>query len=242
MVASEVKQLAAQTARSTEDITRQLGDIQSATEAAVRAVSGMGRAIGEISETAGAIAASVEQQGSATQEIARSVASNGEEVRGMAARIEAVARDAGEAGGQATQVRDETGAVDGSVHALRETLVRVVRTAMTEADRRGERRYPTAGEPCAVVDGGTGRRSEGTLLDVSAHGALAGGATGPGVGGRGTLEIPRLGVRIPFEVREAGMRGLHLRFADEAIGPEYRRAFGALAGVPYPRDGARQAA
>ena len=56
VVAGEVKQLAAQTARATEDISRQLSGIAAATDAAVHAVAGMGRAIGRISDSAGVIA------------------------------------------------------------------------------------------------------------------------------------------------------------------------------------------
>jgi methyl-accepting chemotaxis protein/aerotaxis receptor len=240
VVAGEVKQLAAQTAQATGDITRQLSDIQQATGAAVRAVADMSQAIGEISETTTAIAAAIEEQGAATQEIARNVASNGDEVRDMASRIEAVARDAGQAGAQAANVRDEVGTVDAEVRALREGLVRVVRTSMTEAERRSEPRYP-ATEPC-IISLPDGRRMEGTALDVSAHGTLVGGLTAVPVGTTGTLELPRYGARVAFTVRDAGMRGIHLRLADDSISAEYRRAFEALAGKPYPPDEAARAA
>jgi methyl-accepting chemotaxis protein len=72
-VASEVKQLASQTAKATEEIAGQVAAIQSATGDCVTAIGGISDTIREISGIATTIAASVEEQGSATREIARSV-------------------------------------------------------------------------------------------------------------------------------------------------------------------------
>ncbi len=73
VVAGEVKQLAAQTARATEEIGGQIAAIQAATGEAVGAVRGVTEAIARMDEAAAAIAAAVEQQGAATREIASSV-------------------------------------------------------------------------------------------------------------------------------------------------------------------------
>jgi methyl-accepting chemotaxis protein len=73
VVAAEVKQLASQTARATEEIAGQVSAIQSATGLCVRAIGGIGNTIREISGIATTIAAAVEQQDTATREIARSV-------------------------------------------------------------------------------------------------------------------------------------------------------------------------
>ncbi|MEN0072786.1 MAG: methyl-accepting chemotaxis protein [Paracraurococcus sp.] len=231
VVAGEVKQLAAQTARATEDISRQLGSIAAATDAAVHAVAGMGRAIGRISDTAGVIAAAVEQQGAATQEIARNVAANGEEVREMAGRIDAVARDALAAGERATELRDGTGEVDRGLRVLRAALQGVVRSSMGEADRRLEPRFPVR-EPCLIEAGSV--RAEAMLLNLSAHGALVTGASAVPPGTRGVLTLPKHQARIAFEVREADMRGIRLTFAEEAVTPAYRQAFEALTGSRFP--------
>jgi methyl-accepting chemotaxis protein len=71
VVASEVKGLANQTARATEDIRAQVGQIQTATNEAVEAIRGIVGTIQEVSDIATTIAAAVEQQSSATGEIAR---------------------------------------------------------------------------------------------------------------------------------------------------------------------------
>jgi len=73
VVASEVKGLATQTARATEDISRQITQIQSATAEAVEAIQGIVTTITKVGGIATAIAAAVEEQGAATQEIAGSV-------------------------------------------------------------------------------------------------------------------------------------------------------------------------
>jgi methyl-accepting chemotaxis protein len=73
VVASEVKELANQTAKATEDIAGQVTAIQSSTGDCVMAIGGISDTIREISGVATTIAAAVEEQGSATREIARSV-------------------------------------------------------------------------------------------------------------------------------------------------------------------------
>jgi methyl-accepting chemotaxis protein len=73
VVASEVKALAAQTAKATEEIGAQITQMQSATQHSVSAIKAIGTTIGQISEISSAIAAAVEEQGAATQEIARNV-------------------------------------------------------------------------------------------------------------------------------------------------------------------------
>jgi methyl-accepting chemotaxis protein len=73
VVANEVKSLASQTAKATEEITSQVGAMQGATTEAVQAIANIGGTIGAINQIATAIASSVEQQGAATQEIARNI-------------------------------------------------------------------------------------------------------------------------------------------------------------------------
>jgi len=73
VVAQEVKQLAAQTAKATSEISGQIAEMQAATEDSVSAIKEIGGTIAHISEIATAIAAAVEEQGAATREISRSV-------------------------------------------------------------------------------------------------------------------------------------------------------------------------
>lgn len=73
VVAGEVKNLATQTAKATEEITGQIADVQTATQQAVSALRDIGQTIGHIDVIAGSIASAVEQQGAATREIVHNV-------------------------------------------------------------------------------------------------------------------------------------------------------------------------
>jgi methyl-accepting chemotaxis protein len=120
VVASEVKSLAGQTARATEEIGRQIAEMQAATAEAVTAIRGIGETVERTSEIATTIAAAVEEQGSATREIARSAAQVAEATGTVATRIQGV-RGAAEATGQsATAMRDDSGALAVQAAALRE--------------------------------------------------------------------------------------------------------------------------
>jgi methyl-accepting chemotaxis protein len=73
IVASEVKNLASQTAQATEQIASQIATIQSATGETVAAIAQFGTTVKEMAEIASAVAAAVEEQGAATGDIARNV-------------------------------------------------------------------------------------------------------------------------------------------------------------------------
>jgi methyl-accepting chemotaxis protein len=103
VVASEVKSLANQTAKATEDIAAQVSAIQDETSAAVGAIKGIGATINRVNEIAVAISSAVEEQGAATSEISRNVqeASNGtQEVTKNIGGVSTAAGEAGQAAGQ----------------------------------------------------------------------------------------------------------------------------------------------
>ncbi|HEX8418307.1 MAG TPA: methyl-accepting chemotaxis protein [Methylobacterium sp.] len=104
VVAAEVKELANQTAKATEEISRQIATIQGTTGEAVNAIEGIGARIREMSTNAGAIAAAVEEQGAATREIVRNVAQAATGTGEVTANITGVASAAEETGAAASQV------------------------------------------------------------------------------------------------------------------------------------------
>jgi methyl-accepting chemotaxis protein len=73
VVAGEVKALAGQTSRATEEIATQIAGMQRATVRSIEAITAIEAIIREIGDISGAIAAAVTEQGAATAEIARSV-------------------------------------------------------------------------------------------------------------------------------------------------------------------------
>jgi methyl-accepting chemotaxis protein len=104
VVAAEVKNLANQTAKATEEIATQIGGIQGATGEAVIAIESISGTIRQISEIATTIASAVEEQGAATQEIARNVQQAARGTSEVTSNISGVSQAAGETGAAASQV------------------------------------------------------------------------------------------------------------------------------------------
>ncbi|MDJ0388991.1 methyl-accepting chemotaxis protein [Roseomonas sp. E05] len=119
VVAGEVKGLATQTARATDQITRQIGAMQQALAQAVGAIEHIGSTVRETDEVATAIAAAVEEQSAATAEIARSVAQTAQGTAAVARNIEAVRAAAGETDTAATAMRDAAGGLSIQAERLR---------------------------------------------------------------------------------------------------------------------------
>ncbi|MFC7333786.1 methyl-accepting chemotaxis protein [Rhodocista pekingensis] len=112
VVAGEVKNLATQTAKATEEIGSQIADMQAAAGSAADAIRGVGGTIGRISEIVTTIASAVEQQGAATQEIASSVAQAAAGTSDVSSTI-----------GDVTRAAARTGTLAGDVLGAAQTLV-----------------------------------------------------------------------------------------------------------------------
>lgn len=104
VVATEVKALANQTAKATDEIATQIRAMQDATETSVSAISDIRSTIDRMNSVSSAIAASVEQQGAATQEISRNVQFASSGASEVAQSIEAVTRSSEEASHGSNQV------------------------------------------------------------------------------------------------------------------------------------------
>ena len=104
VVAAEVKELANQTARATQDISEQIGQIHGSTGQAVAAIDAITLRIKEISGVSTNIAAAVEQQGAATQEIVRNVTHSSAGTAEVTGNITDVAQASEETGAAASQV------------------------------------------------------------------------------------------------------------------------------------------
>jgi len=106
VVASEVKSLATQTAKATEEIQSMVAEIETMTGSAVGTIQGIGGTVSRMNEIAATIAAAVEEQGAATREIANNIqyaATGSREVSGNVS--------------EATNATSETGAISENVLA-----------------------------------------------------------------------------------------------------------------------------
>ena len=104
VVANEVKGLASQTAKATEEISSQISAVQEETRAAVEAIGAIVKRIEEVNEIASAIAAAVEQQAAATSEISRNVHNAASGTQQVSANIGHVSANSTETGQAASQV------------------------------------------------------------------------------------------------------------------------------------------
>jgi PAS domain S-box-containing protein len=230
VVASEVKNLATQTARSTEEIGRQVVDIQEATRGAVSVVEEIGRAISEISEVSVSVAASVEEQAAATAEIARNVVESSQAMQSVAQQITTVSRDAAESGNQATEVSTGVMAVERGFSDLRQSLIRTVRTATKDADRRMAFRVEV--NEAATLIFGDGTRRAGRLCDLSRGGArikIDGAAV---TATRATLVIDAGGqdARVGCEIGRESNGTIGLIFDATGMSPGFERVITRLLG------------
>jgi methyl-accepting chemotaxis protein len=132
VVAGEVKALAGQTARATEEIGAQIAAMQHATERSISAIGAIERTIREIGDISGAIAAAVTEQGAATQEIARSVDSasrRSSETADQINRVNEATASTGAHASQARNVADELGAVASRIRAQMDEFFKRLRAA-----------------------------------------------------------------------------------------------------------------
>ncbi|KLN59676.1 hypothetical protein WH96_16645 [Kiloniella spongiae] len=104
VVASEVKNLANQTAKATEEISGQISNVQSVTEDAAKALEAIGNSIREVNEIGEAISTAVEEQAAATQEIARNVEQASAGTREVSSNIQHVRQAAADTGKTAKEI------------------------------------------------------------------------------------------------------------------------------------------
>ena len=124
VVANEVKTLASQTAKATEDISQQISAVQDETAEAVTAIDHIVRRIGEVNEVSAAIASAVEQQNAATQEIARNVEQASQGTLEVNRNISQVTTAAEEAGQASEQVVSAAGSLSHDAEVLKGEVAR----------------------------------------------------------------------------------------------------------------------
>ena len=132
VVASEVKALASQTSKATEEISAQVGAIQTATQAAVTAIQGINNTITRVNEIASAIASAIEEQGAATREIAHNVAESARGTGQVSEHISGVNDAARDTGAAASRVVDSAAELSRNGETLKtqvEAFLRDVRAA-----------------------------------------------------------------------------------------------------------------
>ncbi|WP_207459411.1 cache domain-containing protein [Azospirillum sp. SYSU D00513] len=124
VVANEVKNLANQTAKATDEIAQHISAMQTSTGEAVAAIRNIGGTIAAMNDITGAISLSVEQQSAATSEICRNVGEAAAGTREVSDNLTQVKQAAGETGAAATQVLGASGELSSQAGALRKEVSR----------------------------------------------------------------------------------------------------------------------
>jgi len=119
VVASEVKALASQTARATEEIARQIASVQTATQGTVAAIEGVGHTIAAINEIAASVASAIEEQTATTGEITRNVQQAAQGTEQVSGNIVQVTQAAGQTGTAATRVLGASNQLSQQAETLR---------------------------------------------------------------------------------------------------------------------------
>ena len=210
VVAAEVKNLAGQTAKATEEICTQISQIENATTSTVEAVARIGGRVGEIDAVSAAIAAAMEQQSAATQEISRSVGQAAAAAQSVTEAMAGVVRIAGEANAGAGRLRADAAGLAVSTGQSRSSLIGAVRSSVAEAERRTHRRV-SVDAACELALGGVCHT--GRVVDISAGGARVDVPATPEAGERAVLRLTGYGLSLPCTVvAHSGGTGLGLAF------------------------------
>ncbi len=119
VVASEVKRLASQTARATEDIDKQVTTIRGAVSGAVEAVQGIASVVDEVSNAATVIASAVHEQGAATQDIAGTVEQSASEMNTVVRSVSVIVESSRHTCQEASRLFAAAGTLSGHADTLR---------------------------------------------------------------------------------------------------------------------------
>ena len=166
VVASEVKNLANQTAKATDEISTQINDVQSATTNAVGAIDHITSTIGNISHITSTIAAAVEEQGAATTEIsnnAKQTANGTRQATDDANQVETMVTDTGQ---QTYNMRTSIDEVSKRIHQMSNRLDEILAVSNNGGQENGRLQVDMA---ASVKFAGKTVTCE--LFDISPNGA-----------------------------------------------------------------------
>jgi methyl-accepting chemotaxis protein len=133
VVASEVKSLANQTAKATEEISGRISTMQGVTQSAVGAIRNIGTTIEKISQIIGSIASAVEEQSAATREIANNVAQASAGTAEVASSIGNVSQAATESRGASNDVLSAAKELSTQSELLKEEMQKFLGRVRTQS-------------------------------------------------------------------------------------------------------------
>ncbi|HUB43974.1 MAG TPA: methyl-accepting chemotaxis protein [Acetobacteraceae bacterium] len=230
VVAAEVKALATQTAKATDEITAQIAAIKGSTDDAVAAVREASHAIGVVDQVASAIAAAVEQQAAATREIAASVRTVSTATNDATTAIQQVSAISEQTDAASAKVLDGSGQVGRDADTLRGEVTQflVAMATTSEEDRRQYERIPGNGVQAVLRTPGHSE-ARVPIVDVSRGGIAVCSDWWDAVGVEVQLQIPGADGTVTARAIRSnkGVLGLAFRQSEDTL----RRVDQALAHI-----------
>lgn len=231
VVAGEVKALSNETSRSAAEIGALISQVLDATNVAVGTMAEVSKEIAGLSQISSAIASAVEEQTATAQELARAGAETSEAAHHVSDNAAQAASVADNVKSGANQVQTAAHSMSAGIEELREALVRIVRSATKDVDRRQQERF-TVNLPCTVqIEGG---RHQSTIKDLSEEGAQVSpiaGLPAQTKGTIGTLHIEGYPTPLSFAVADSSRDRLNLHF--QLTGDQAERWRKALPGLVH---------
>jgi methyl-accepting chemotaxis protein len=135
----------------------------------------------------------------------------------MTARTAEVSDEADDTDRHANDVRDNAAGLDLAIEALRHTVIRAVRSATPEVDRRAHPRF-AVDLSASLSMGGKDHRVR--VTNLSDGGAALCGASGIQAGDQGSVSIDQVGLKLPCLVKGAEGDTLHVTFRLDAATAE----------------------
>jgi methyl-accepting chemotaxis protein len=213
VVAGEVKALATQTAKATQDIGAQIVAIRAATAAAVTAVREVGETIAEVDAVATTIAAAVEQQSAATRDIVARVQTVTQATGDVTKAMEDVSVVAGSADTAAATVMAAAAQIGSTSQTLRQEVddFLVQMSHHEEAERRSYQRIPGRGHH-AVLQAPGRDRADATIRDISRGGAALAANWPADPGSDVQVELPGISAPVAARVIRGGNSVIAIAF------------------------------
>ncbi|KAA5604804.1 HAMP domain-containing protein [Roseospira marina] len=227
VVANEVKSLAQQTARSTNDIAQRVGEIQTVSKEAAAAIDAVSTTIREMDTITTTVAGAVDQQRSATQEIVASIQESAAATREVSSLIAKVNEQSQVTMTSSRTVEEYASSLFGAVSDYGQTVTRLIRSSTSDVDRRLHERFAIEAE---VVADANGERIATVLVDVSRGGARIKPVDNVHKGDALTLLVGSVGARWHGRAINITRAGIHIQFdTEQDIDIERLRRAGRMA-------------
>ena len=180
VVAAEVKTLATQTGKSTEQIGAKVTEIQSTTHEVVASLANVAEAIDQLSDVTEQVSAAIEQQRAASQQFAASAGDTSAAVSDFAGRMTGIA----DMVQQSRATAQDVAAVAAVMHAVSQTLCREIPEIVRRAVKADLREFPRYEVSLRARVAHSGKEFEVAVHDLSLGGARIGGVDGLVAGDR----------------------------------------------------------